>query len=194
MTAPIPHDRMVYGSRIITGYAPRFSKEHDMTTPAEQLLEDATQFADDIEAWFESRRDDKSIPIKQMVAEFWRIKAVHDDLKKQVTRLYHVVNSLDKGVLPARFEDEGVDMIRIPELARSFSVRTNTSASMIDKDGAMEWLKETGNGDLIQATVNAGTLASLCRNLVLEQGIEPPEELIKVTTYNSIGSNKYNPK
>lgn len=165
-----------------------------MTTPAEQLLEDATQFADDIETWFESRRDDKSIPIKQMVAEFWRIKAVHDDLKKQVTRLYHVVNSLDKGVLPARFEDEGVDMIRIPELARSFSVRTNTSASMIDKDGAMEWLKETGNGDLIQATVNAGTLASFCRNLVLEQGIEPPEELIKVTTYNSIGSNKYNPK
>lgn len=165
-----------------------------MTTPADQLIADATQFADDIEAWLNSRKDDKSIPLKQMISEFWRIKAVHDEVKKQVTRLYHVVNTLDKGVLPARFEEQEIDMIRIPELGRSFSIRTNTSASMIDKEGAMEWLRESGNEDLIQPTVNAGTLASFCRNLVLEQGIEPPAELIKVTTYNSIGSNKYNPK
>ena len=163
-------------------------------TPAQRLLDDAAQFADDIEVWFESRRDDKTIPIKQMVSEFWRIKNTHDDLKKLVTRIYNVVNALDKGVLPARFEDEGVDLIRVPELSRSFSVRTNTSASMLDKEGAIEWLRELGHGDLVQETVNAGTLASFCRNLVLEQGIEPPEELIKVNTYNSIGSNKYNPK
>lgn len=138
--------------------------------------------------------DYDTLEIADIAKRYWALKNMHDDAKKIVTRLFHIVNALDKGIFPAQLEKRDLDMVRVPELARSFSIRSNTSASMLDKDGAMNWLRENGHGDLIQDTVNAGTLASFARNLQIEQGIDLPEDLFKVTSYNSMGSAKYTPK
>lgn len=160
----------------------------------EQILRDLTDLADRSEEYLKKVEDDLSLKPADMAKAYWAVCNLHDDLKKQLTRLYHVMNALDKAVLPKLFEHHGLDMVRIPELGRSFSIRQMTTASMLDKEQAMEWLRENGHGDLIQETVNAGTLASFIRNMILEEGIEPPEELFKVSTYKTIGSNKYNPK
>jgi hypothetical protein len=160
----------------------------------EQLVRDLTDLADRSDEYLKKVEDDLSLKPADMAKVYWAVRNLHDDLKKQLTRIYHVMNALDKGVLPKLFEHHGVDMVRIPELGRSFSIRQMTTASMLDKEQAMSWLRDNGHGDLIQETVNAGTLASFIRNMILEEGIEPPEEMFKVNTYKTIGSNKYNPK
>jgi len=160
----------------------------------QDTLSHLTKNADDCEAWLKEVRDDKSIPLVEVIKDYWRLKGLHEELKAAVTRIYNVMNSLEKGEIPARMTDAELDMVRIPELARSFSLRIMTSASMLDKDKAFEWVRGLGHEDLIQETINSGTLAAFCRNLMLEQGIEPPDDVIKVTTYNTIGSAKYTPK
>lgn len=166
----------------------------DTPRKSEQILNDLIAMADRSEAYLKKIEDDLSLSPVNTAKEYWAISNLHDDLKKQITRIYHVVNALDKAILPRLFDHNGLDMVRIPELGRSFSIRQMTTASMLDKAGAMSWLRDNGHGDLIQETVNAGTLASFIRNLQLEQGIDPPEELFKVNSYKTIGSNKYNPK
>lgn len=160
----------------------------------EALLQALTELADRSERYLEKVDGDMALKPADMAKAFWAAKNLHDDIKKQLTRLYHVVNAFDKALLPKLFEHHGVDMVRIPELGRSFSVRQMTTATMIDKEGAIAWLRGEGHGDLVQETVNAGTLASFVRNMVLEMGMDPPEDLIKVTNYTTIASNKYNPK
>ena len=165
------------------------------TRPANltEALELLTTVMDAVEKAHEAT-DYDTMEIADIAKRYWRMKNMHDALKKQVTRLYHIVNSLDKGIFPAQLEKRDLDMVRVPELERSFSIRTNTSASMIDRDAGMKWLRENGHGDLIQDTVNAGTLASFARNLQIEHGIDLPDEIFKVTTFNSMGSAKYKPK
>lgn len=149
--------------------------------------------AEKIEAWLSEARESKT-SVKDLAVAMFMVKGTYDLLDPAVKRLYHVANSLDKGVIPSRFEEEGLDQIRVPEIARSFSIRQGVSASMVDKEKGMEWLREMGAEDLIQQTVNSGTLAAYCKNLLTDQGIEPPPDVIKVTTYNSISVTKYNPK
>lgn len=165
-----------------------------MTNKNDYVIDALSELADKSEKYLKSVEDDMTVKPAEMAKAYWRAKELHDQLKKQLTRLYHVVNAMDKSVMPKLMEHHGVDMVRVPELARSFSIRQMTSASMLDKEGAMSWLRDNGHGDLIQETVNAGTLASFIRNMILEEGIEPPEELFKVNSYKTIGSNKYNPK
>lgn len=159
-----------------------------------KLLQDFTALADKSEDYLKKVEDDLTLKPADMAKAYWAVSTLHDDLKKQLTRIYHVMNALDKNVLPKLFDHHGVDMVRIPELGRSFSLRQMTTASMLDKEAALAWLRDNGHGDLIQETVNAGTLASFIRNMILEEGTEPPEELFKVNSYKTIGSNKYNPK
>jgi len=159
-----------------------------------KLLQDFTALADKSEDYLKKVEDDLTLKPADMAKAYWAVSTLHDDLKKQLTRIYHVMNALDKNVLPKLFDHHGVDMVRIPELGRSFSLRQMTTASMLEKEAALAWLRDNGHGDLIQETVNAGTLASFIRNMILEQGVEPPEELFKVNSYKTIGSNKYNPK
>ena len=150
--------------------------------------------ADNAEEWLETIREDKSIKPADMAKMFYAMDTFYDEVKAQLTRIYNVVNAVDKAIFPALLEHHGLDMVRVPELKRSFSVKQMTSASMIDKEGGLAWLEQQGHGDLIQRTVNAGTLASFFRSMILEQGIDPPEDLFKVNSYRTITSAKYTPK
>jgi hypothetical protein len=159
--------------------------DHDMSIS--MLVTSVKKLVDDL-------RDDATANSATAATVLFHIKNTHASLDKTVKMLYAVKDLLDKTVVPAKMEADGVDMVRVPELARSFSKQTKYSASFIDKEKGFEWLRDIGQGDIIQETVNAGTLASFCRNLILEQGVDPPEDVVKVTTYDAIGINKYTPK
>lgn len=145
-------------------------------------------------ALVELLRDDSSATSTSAAYALFHVKNAHAELDDVIKALYHVRDFLDKVVVPARMDAEGTDMVRIPELARSFSKQNKMSASFLDKEAGFKWLRDLGQGDLIQETVNAGTLASFVRNLITEQGIDPPEDVVKVTTYSTTSINKYTPK
>ncbi len=175
--------------------------KHDITalctqiTDAAALIKGASDALDQILEKANDAPADGGLSITELAKALFFIKNAHVEADTATTKgLYHVVERINKGILPKRMNDAGQDMVRIPEIGRSFSIRTQYSASILDKEGAFAWLRETGNEALIQETVNAGTLSSFCRGLVLEQGIDPPEDLIKFSSYDAMSINKYTPK
>jgi hypothetical protein len=84
----------------------------------------------------------------------------------------------------------------IPEIMREHDIRTMTiedvgrvtvsykySCSMLDKPVAMDWLRSNGHGGLIIETVNSSTLAAFAKSMLLDDGIELPNEIFKTGTY-----------
>lgn len=108
--------------------------------------------------------------------------------------MYHCADKLNRHVLPTILMESDKDSVRVRSVARSFTLKTNYSATLIDKAKGFEWLRSTGNESLIQETVNAGTLAAFCRNMILNEGKEPPPDIVKVSSYNSVTIAKYTPK
>ena len=138
--------------------------------------------------------DKKSEPLSNLAEFYFTVVGLHEKADKAVKRAYHLKERYNKGVIPQRMVEDNVDGLRVPSIARSFSVVKKTSASFVDKEKGFKWLRETGQGDMIQETVNAGTLASFCRNMLLDQGMEPPEDIIKMNTYDTTSMVKYRPK
>lgn len=161
---------------------------------ADDLATDINSLCSALEQWAAEIEVDKSTPPSAIATRFFHMKMGYQALDQAVKRFYNIYNKVNQQILPQRMEDNDVDMIRVPEIARSFSIRPMVSATMVDKGKGMAWLRERGQGDLIQPTVNAGTLSTFCRSLMLEEGIEPPAEAIAVRTYKNIGINKYTPK
>tara|TARA_Y100000310_G_scaffold324866_1_gene387314 strand:+ start:6373 stop:6903 length:531 start_codon:yes stop_codon:yes gene_type:complete len=139
-------------------------------------------------------KENRKVTPAEAAKFLFEVKEFHKKLDAITKRFYHVMNRTDKTHLPKRMEEYDVDKIRIPSLARSFSVLEKTSASFVDKEAGFKWLRDNGHGDMIQETVNAGTLAAFCRSLLSEEGIEPPSEIIRVNSYNAISITKYSPK
>lgn len=150
------------------------------------------KIASDLEDFLDNRAD--NYELADLAKLFFFLKDHYEKLDAVRKQFYHIKNRMERGLLPEKMERAGTDMVRVPDIARSFSVQERMSATMLDKEAAFEWLRELGQEDIIQQTVNAGTLASFCRNLMLEQGLEPPEDAVKLTTYKVIGVNKYTPK
>lgn len=151
-----------------------------------------TQFADNLEKWADDTKENPP-ELVDLAKAYFTLKNGYEAIDAQRKRIYHVVDMLNKHLIPTQLEKAGLDMIRVPEIERSFSPRLQISASLIDKERGMEWLRKEGKGDLIQETVNSSTLASFVRNMIIDEGIDPPEDIVKVSQYYTTGVAKYNP-
>ena len=111
-------------------------------------------------------------------------------LRKRMGELYDRMN---EGIVPKAFEDAGCDKFAIPELARSFYPLPKYSASIVDNEKALAWLRKNGMESLIYETVNRQTLAATLRGRLVDEGKDPPESM-KLEKYVIVGSSKYTPK
>lgn len=127
---------------------------------------------------------------------FWAAKESYQMLDEVRLKLYHVVDKFDRSILPAKFADSEQDLARIPELKRSFYPTTKYSARTVNKEALFSWLRSPSinQSEIITETVNSSTLAGVLKTLMLEQGIEAPEDVAVLTKYQIIGSSKYTPK
>ena len=168
---------------------------HSLHHTAHELAGDLDRVFDQIEDITRSisRASGPSSPAN-IATSLFLMDATHKRLDEMRKRFYHEKDYLDKKVLPAALEAANTDIVRVPELARSFSLQVKYSASFLDKDKGFEWLRERGSEDLIQETVNAGTLAAFVKSLIVDEGVDPPEDIVKVSTYQTIGITKYTPK
>jgi len=60
-----------------------------------------------------------------------------------------------------------------------------TTATIVDKQAAFEWLRSQGLGDIITATVNAQTLAATLKQHVKETHVDPDPEVIRLGVHTS---------
>lgn len=129
-----------------------------------------------------------------LLKRFHALNDGYKELDAARKAIYAILDKHEKFILPKMFDDADLDLVRIPELARSFYPTTKYSASVGDKDELMKWLRERGQGELISETVNSSTLAGFLKTLMLDEGVEAPSEIAILKTYKTIGSSKYTPK
>lgn len=156
--------------------------------------EDLAKAAKLVEDLTEGMKNDGTIAPATCAEFYFHLDTAYDAADTARKRVYHVNDMMNKHLIPTRLKDAGLDLIRVASVARSFSVVTKTSATLLDKEKGFEWLRSIGQGDIIQETVNAGTLSAFCRSLLLEQGIDPPQDIVKVSTYDTTSMTKYRPK
>lgn len=132
--------------------------------------------------------------LAQQCTHYLYCKQGYDTLKKSLTEIQKKVDKLSKVTIPESMDDAGVDMLRIPEVATSFYPLVKYSASMLDKVAGFQYLRDNNAGALITETVNASSLSAYLRDRILNEGVEPPEEVFKFGLYKITGMSKYTPK
>ena len=119
--------------------------------------------------------------IPTTVAHYAYVRELHDSLKERITALGRHVESLSYQILPTLFMNQNVKTITLPDIGR-VTIKVRWSATMLNKQGGMDWLRSTGNSGLIIDTVNARTLTSFAQAETLA-GHPLPEDLFKAGDY-----------
>ena len=137
---------------------------------------------------------EKEAEFTDLLLAYRSITEVYDRLDKQRKALYKVKDRYDKQVIPQRMFDADVAKVSVDSVGVTFYPLTKYSASIKDKEKGFDWLRSQGLDSLITETVNASTLASTFKEMVLDQGIEPPDDLFNFSTYHITGQSKFTPK
>jgi hypothetical protein len=125
------------------------------------------------------------ITLDDIVARFSEVKDLHARLKGITTGINQLSEHLSYELVPDQFNRAHSTVLN-HEVGR-VGLSTRTSASMIDREAAMKWLRANDKGDLIIETVNAQTLGATAAGMI-EAGDELPDDLFKTTvkTYTTI--------
>ena len=126
--------------------------------------------------------------IPSAVTHFAELRDRTKDLAERVSALQKLVDSLSYEILPTMMGNQNVKTINIENVGR-VSVNVRWSATMLNKEAGMQWLRDTGNDGLIIATVNAGTLSSFAKTETLA-GKPLPSDIFKVGTAQHISITK----
>ena len=145
----------------------------------DSLLERATRDTSDVV---------QTSDIPTIVAHYAALTDTVDDLKKKLSALQKHVDALSYDILPTLFENQSVKTIKLDGVGR-VTVNVRWTASMINKQKGMEWLRTSGNEGLIQETVNAMTLASFAKTETMA-GKPLPDHLFKVGTAQHMSITK----
>lgn len=178
----------------MTEHNPAMDKYHTGLAQFQSVLKSLTEVAERLDKLADEIKEDADVALPEVAEFYFYLNDAHERADKAVKIVYHFKDMLNKHLIPTRLEKEGLDMVRVASIARSFSTVQKTSASFIDKEKGFEWLRGIGQGDIIQETVNAGTLSAFIRNMILEEGREPPADLVRINTYNTTSMVKYTPK
>ena len=122
-----------------------------------------------------------------IIKHFAKLRQMAEWVKESREVLYEIEDKLSKEQIPDVFKENGIKTTTIEGVGR-VSVSNRFSASMLDKELAFNWLRQTGNEGIIIETVNSSTLAAFAKSKLEEDGTELPSDIFKVgtTPYTSI--------
>lgn len=124
---------------------------------------------------------------------FIAVRESHESMNETRKVLWELHERISNTKIPEIFEKNKVKTVTTTEGHR-VTIATRITASMLDKPGAMAWLRDSGHGDIIQETVNAGTLGSLVKEMIETDNVEPPANLISVKSMLHTSLTKAKPK
>jgi hypothetical protein len=112
------------------------------------------------------------------------MKEVQDELAALETKRKPLQKELDQLRLtdiPAEMAEEDITSV-----TGGFGRCTLTSDLYVqvqDKEALFDWLENSGNGDMIQPTVNAQSLKAFCKEQMRE-GTQLPDDTLKLTPFS----------
>lgn len=112
------------------------------------------------------------------------MKEVQDELAALESKRKPLQKELDQLRLtdiPAEMAEEDITSV-----TGGFGRCTLTSDLYVqvqDKEALFDWLENSGNGDMIQPTVNAQSLKAFCKEQ-LREGTQLPDDTLKLTPFS----------
>lgn len=103
------------------------------------------------------------------------------EIKTDLQKLY---DYLSIEVIPDRMDEEGIDTVKVSGVGRlqtSSDIRCNVLAA--NKEKLQEWLRDNGQGSMIQDTINSSTLKAWVKERIKEN-LPYPQELLQVSPYS----------
>ena len=130
-------------------------------------------------------RSEPHAPLGILITRLDAVRNLHARLKEIAADVNDLADYLSMSLVPEAMQAAGFTTVN--HSVGRVSISSRVSAAMIDKPGAMAWLREHDLGDLIIETVNAQTLSAQAKQM-LEAGDELPAEhfRVKTSTYTSI--------
>lgn len=144
-----------------------------------------------LDSLFERATRDTSAVIERndiptAVTYFAELRDTVKQLAEKVSALQKHVDELSQQQLPTMFQNQNVKTIKVDNVGR-VSINDRWSASMLNKERALGWLRGSGNDGLIIETVNAQTLGAFAKEETMA-GRSLPDDIFRVsaTPYTSI--------
>ena len=122
----------------------------------------------------------------QVIKHYDKLRQATALIKESREALEQIEMKLSREQVPDVMRANKIRNVTIEGVGR-VTLGTRWSASMTDKQAGLHWLRQNGNGGVIQETVNAQTLGALAKELNNE-GIELPAPTFttNIMTYTSI--------
>jgi hypothetical protein len=130
----------------------------------------------------------KSQTSAEVAAAYVAIKTLNDTYNETGKIISKVVDEIKHVILPECFEREGLSSFTTKSGYR-VTVSSTVRATIADKVGGYEWLRENGLGDIITETVNASTMGAVAKGM-LEEGKELPDQFFKTYIQSSTSITK----
>lgn len=133
--------------------------------------------------------DLEDLKIPELAEYQFRLRQIVDGLdraKKEMQGIYDVCTTM----LATKMLEDGITNITVDGVGR-VTVTSDVYASIKveNRQAAYQFLRDTGNGDLIKDTVNASSLKSLVKSM-LKDGVEIPEGTITYSPYSKTSITK----
>lgn len=138
------------------------------------LLDDVDQLQHHID-----EQTTASFSLSELITRLDQVRNLHARLKEIAADVNQIAERLSTFLVPSAMQEAGFTTVN--HAVGRVSISSRVSASMVEKHGAMAWLRDHDLGDLIIETVNAQTLSAQAKSM-LEAGEELPTEFFKVST------------
>lgn len=129
----------------------------------------------------EARKIYEGKSLHDLVSSMKLMRAKKDALDEELKIINAHYDLLRIELIPAAMEEEGVERVTYEGIGR-VSLTGDIYARVTDKHGLMEWLSDAGFGDLIQPTVNAGTLKAFIKKRI-KDNLGVPSDFVGVTPF-----------
>lgn len=115
------------------------------------------------------------LPPIELIRKMNELRSQIDALEAQLKPLNRHHNFLRMIKIPAKFDDEGVSLIRVDGVGRC-NLTTDLFARVDSTrtEEAYQWLRDTGHGDVIKPSIHPSTFKALCKAMLVN-GEEYPD-------------------
>lgn len=131
----------------------------------------------------------ESMDIENAAVYYEDFRNKYDSLEAVVKKWTTAKDRLSSYIIPTILEDSQLGQSVKLKSGKTVVVQYKVNVSMPDKDAGMQWLRDNELGELIQETVNSGTLTAVAKGR-LEENNALPEELFKMSTKASTAIRK----
>lgn len=117
----------------------------------------------------------------EIIRHFDQTRKAVEQIKEAREALQELSDRLSREYVPDVMRANMIKTIKIDDIGR-VTISNRFSATMLNPEMGMDWLRKNGHGGLIKETVNSQSLSAFAKELLETKNEELPPDIFKVGT------------